>query len=121
MLRIPIPATIQQRLKAIRSELKISQREFAKHIYISQSQYAELETAKRTINERIIHLISVQFHVNKKYLKDGIGQMFNSDPPDAKLTELLNIFNSLDDLLKDYLLLQAREIMKIQKTLAPKK
>ena len=111
-----IPTTIQERLKEIRAKLNISQRDFAKHIYISQSQYAELELGKRNINERIIHLISIQYNVNKKYLKDGIGQMFSSNPPDYKLNELLNIFDSLDELLQDYLLLQAKEILKIQKT-----
>ena len=121
MPKVTPPTTIQQRLKAIRSELKYSQREFAKQIYISASQYAELETAKKTLNERTIHLISVQFNVNKKYLKDGLEPMFNIDPPDTKLTELLSIFDSLEDPLKDYLLLQAREIVKLRKTLASKK
>jgi len=113
--------TIQQRLKSIRAELKLSQREFAKQIYISQSQYAELETGNRNLNDRIIHLISVQFNVNKKYIKNATEPMFNSDPPDTKITEILNIFDSLDDLLQDYLLLQAREILKIQKTAIDKK
>ena len=113
--------TIQERLKAIRAELKISQREFAKQIYISQSQYAELEIGNRKLNDRIIHLISVQFNVNKNYLKDATGQMFNTDPPDCRLNELLNIFHSLDDLLQNYLLVQAREILKIQKTGVNKK
>ena len=121
MSKTATPTTIQQRLKAIRAELKFSQREFAKQIYISASQYAELETAKKTITERTIHLISVQFNVNEKYLKDGLEPMFRSDPPDTKLTELLSIFDSLEDPIKDYLLLQAREIVKLRKTLSLKK
>jgi transcriptional regulator with XRE-family HTH domain len=121
MKKPPAPATMPERLKAVRAELKLSQREFAKNIYVSSSQYAELELAKRTINERIIHLISVVYNVNKKYLKDAKLPMFNTNPPDTKLTELLNIFDSLDDLLQDYLLLQAREISKIQKNVVMKK
>ena len=60
-------------------------------------------------------MISVQFNVNKKYLKDAAGQMFNADPPDGRLNELLNIFDSLEDLLQNYLLIKVREILKIQK------
>ena len=115
------PTTIQERLKAIRAELKLSQREFAKQIYVSQSQYAELEIGNRNLNDRIIHLISVQFNVNKKYLKDAAEPMFNTDTPDCRLNELLNIFDSLDEFLQDYLLVQAREILKIQKTGVAKK
>jgi transcriptional regulator with XRE-family HTH domain len=115
------PNTIQKRLKAIRAKLKISQRDFAKNIYISQSMYAELEVGKRNINERIIHLIATQFNVSKKYLKEGTGDMFSDTPPDIKLAQLLDIFDSLDELLQDYLLLQAREIMKIQQTGISKK
>ena len=121
MTMIKTPTTIQERLKAIRAELKLSQREFAKQMYVSQSQYAELETGKRNFNDRMIHLISVQFNVNKKYLKNATGEMFNTDPPDSRLNELLNIFDSLDEFLQDYLLVQAREILKIQKTGVTKK
>jgi transcriptional regulator with XRE-family HTH domain len=114
-------ATVQQRLKAIRAELKLSQRAFAKQIYISQSQYAELETGNKKLNVRIIHLIAVQFNVYKKYLKDAEAPMFNASPPDCRLNELLNIFDSLDELLQNYLLLQAREILKIQESGIAKK
>jgi len=121
MPKTATPTTFLERLKKIRAELKISQRDLAKRIFASPSFIAELETGKRTINERTIHLISVQFNVNKKYLTDGLEPMFNTKPPDTKLTELLNLFDSLDEPLKDYLLLQAREIVKIQKTRILKK
>jgi transcriptional regulator with XRE-family HTH domain len=113
--------TIQDRLKAIRAKLNISQRDFAKRIYVSQSLYAELETGKRNLHERIIHLIAVQFNVNKKYLKTGAAPMFNTSPPDCRLEQLLEIFDSLDEPLQDYLLLQAQEILKIQKNVVAKK
>jgi transcriptional regulator with XRE-family HTH domain len=114
-------STIQDRLRAVRAELRISQRDFARRIYISQSLYAELELGKRTINERIIHLIAMQFNVSKKYLKNGTEPMFTTSPPDCKLDQLLDIFDSLDELLQDYLLLQAKEILKIQQTGIAKK
>jgi transcriptional regulator with XRE-family HTH domain len=113
--------TIQDRLRAIRAELKISQRDFAKRIYISQSLYAELELNKRTLNNRIIHLIAVQFNVNKNYIKCGAEPMFTTEPPDMNLEHLIEIFDELDELLQDYLLLQAKEILKIQHTLTAKK
>jgi hypothetical protein len=47
--------------------------------------------------------------------------MFKTSPPDIKLEQLIEIFDELDELLQDYLLLQAREILKIKKTRADPK
>jgi hypothetical protein len=41
--------------------------------------------------------------------------MFSAPPPDLKKERLLGIFNELDNMLQDYLLLQAKELLKIQK------
>lgn len=108
-------AALHERLKALRTALQLSQREFAKRVYISQSFYAEMELGNRNINERIIHLIASHYNVNKDWLKSGAGAMFSAAPPDAKLEQLVEIFNKLDDMLQDYLLLQSKELLRIQK------
>jgi transcriptional regulator with XRE-family HTH domain len=117
----PQTSVLPARLKALRAKIGISQRDFAKRIYISQSLYAELEIGNRNINNRIIHLIATQFNVNKNYIKNGTEPMFTTEPPDMNLEHLIEIFDELDELLQDYLLLQAKEILKIQHTLTAKK
>ena len=106
---------INERLKAVRATLKLSQRDFSKGIFLEQSSYARIEQGTITLNERIIELICSKYNVNKIYLKDGKGKMFSGNPPDVKLEQLNRIFNELNGLFQDYLIIQAKELLKVQK------
>ena len=106
---------VKDRIKVIRAKLTLSQKEFGKRIYVSQSLLTEIEVGHRKINARMIQLIVSQYNVNKEWLLTGKGEMFAAPPPDIKKEQLLEIFNELDDMLQDYLLLQSKELLKIQK------
>jgi len=105
---------INERLKAVRTALSLSQRDFSKGIFLRQSSYARIEQGKITINERIIELVCSKYNVNKNYLKDGKGKMFSGNPPDVKLEQLNRVFNELNGMFQDYLITQAKELLKIQ-------
>jgi len=105
---------INERLKAVRTTLSLSQRDFSKGIFLRQSSYARIEQGKITINERIIELVCSKYNVNKTYLKDGKGKMFSGNPPDVKLEQLNRVFNELNGMFQDYLITQAKELLKIQ-------
>jgi transcriptional regulator with XRE-family HTH domain len=105
---------INERLKAVRTALSLSQRDFSKGIFLRQSSYARIEQGKITINERIIELVCSKYNVNKTYLKDGKGKMFSGNPPDIKLEQLNRVFNELNGMFQDYLITQAKELLKIQ-------
>jgi transcriptional regulator with XRE-family HTH domain len=105
---------INERLKAVRTALSLSQRDFSKGIFLRQSSYARIEQGKITINERIIELVCSKYNVNKTYLKDGKGKMFSGNPPDVKLEQLNRVFNELNGMFQDYLITQAKELLKIQ-------
>jgi transcriptional regulator with XRE-family HTH domain len=107
--------SIAERIKAIRAALDLSQREFAKGVFVSQSYFCDIEVNKRKISERIIHLISVIYKVNKEWLKTGRGNMFSTSMTEVKLQHLAGIFSELDELLQDYLIRQADELLEIQK------
>ena len=107
--------TSNDRIKEIRTSLGLSQRQFSKRIYISQSFYGEIELGHQQVTDRIIHLVSTQFNINKEWIKTGNGEMFSSPPPDVKLERLIEIYNNLDEQLQDYLLLQSDVLLKIQK------
>ena len=106
---------IKGRIQQIREELKISQRDFAKRIYISKSLLSEIEIGNRSINERTIKLITTEFSINKEWLLTGKGDMFTSTPPDIQLEKLINIFNQLDQGLRDCLLEQSKALLKLRK------
>ena len=109
-----------ERIKELRSALKLSQRQFAKRIFASQTLVNEIELGKRKINIRILHLIAYQFNVNIDWLKNGNGDMFTHTPPDTRLEHIIDIFHKLDKNLQDYLLLQSKELLKIQKGMTDK-
>jgi transcriptional regulator with XRE-family HTH domain len=94
--------TINERLKTVRTALKLSQRDFSKGIFLRQSSYARIEQGKISVNERIIELICSKYNVNKSFLKDGKGKMFSGNLPDLKLQHLNQIFNQLNISFKDY-------------------
>jgi transcriptional regulator with XRE-family HTH domain len=104
---------INERLKEIRTALKLNQREFSKGIYTAQSVYARMETGENKINDRVIALVCYKYGVNVEFLKNGILPMF-SDTPDIKIENLYKIFNELNGLFQDYLIIQAKELLKVQ-------
>lgn len=106
---------IQERLKTIRKALKLSQRDFTKGIYTAQSVYARMETGKQPVNDRVIELICYKYGVERAYLREGkTDKIFSDIPPDAKLGHLYQIFLKLNGLFQDYLVIQAKELLKIQ-------
>jgi len=107
---------IKDRIKTLRKTLKLSQKNFGKRIYASQSLLTEIESGNRKVNNRTIQLIVAEYNVNKNWLLTGNGDMFSASSPDLKKELLIEIFNELDSMLQDYLLLQSKELLKIQKT-----
>ena len=107
-------AGIKDRVIKVRTALNVSQREFAKRIFISQTLLGAIELGKRNINERTIQLITTEFKVNREWLLTGRGEMFASPPPDLQLEKLLDIYKQLDKPLRNYLLDQSKGLLKIQ-------
>ena len=99
----------------LRKTLKLSQEEFGKRIYVSQSLLTEIESGNRKVNNCTIQLIVSEYNANKDWILTGNGDMFSAPPSDIRKKRLLEIFNELDDMLQDYILLQSKELLKIQK------
>jgi transcriptional regulator with XRE-family HTH domain len=106
---------VHERLKLIRKTLKLSIREFSKEIYFSHSLYGQVEFGTREASDRIIQLISSRFNVSKEWIKTGEGNMFDSPPPDIRLEKILEIYNVIDETLKDCLMEQSKILLRIYK------
>jgi transcriptional regulator with XRE-family HTH domain len=104
--------TVYERIKKIRMSLGISQREFSRRIYITQSFYGDIELGKKNINDRIIQLIVTQFNVNKEWIKTGEGETFAGSPPDIRRERLIEIYNQLPEWLQDCLIEQSHLLLK---------
>jgi transcriptional regulator with XRE-family HTH domain len=106
---------IHDRLKQIRNYFNLTIREFSKKIYFSHSVYGQVEYGNRKPNDRIIQLISSKFNVNKEWILNGEGNMFDTPPPDVRLERILEIYNTINGLLKECLLEQSEILLKIYK------
>lgn len=73
--------TINDRIKKVRMDADISQREFAKAAGISGPSIARLESGENNPSEQTIRLISSAYKVNYQWLKYGEGEMYL--PPDT--------------------------------------
>ncbi|GHV53253.1 hypothetical protein AGMMS49579_11700 [Spirochaetia bacterium] len=108
-------SSVGTRLKTLRKTLGINQRDFCRGIYISQGYYAQMESETREMNSRIIELISAKYNVNKEWLKTGKGEMFGGEPPDTDLNQLIGIYQELDPLFREYISLQIKQLLAVQK------
>ena len=107
--------SISTRLKAVRKTLGLSQRAFCKGIYLSQGFYAQIENEIKKPNERIYELISTKYNVNKDWLITGKGEMFSGPAPDVELEQLIEIYKELDPLFREYIILQIKQLLGVQK------
>ena len=107
--------SISARIKAVRKFLGLSQRAFCKGIFLSHSFYAQIESGSRKANERIYELISTKYNVNKEWLVTGKGEMFSGSIPDVELEQLIEIYRELDPLFREYIMLQIKQLLNVQK------
>ena len=105
--------TINKRIVELRHTLKLSQRAFAKEVYVSNGYLAGIEIGNNKVKERLIHLISNAFSVNKHWLLTGEGRMFNSTP-EEKMERMTGLFNELYPEFQDYVLRQIDELIELQ-------
>lgn len=93
------------RLKQIRKYLKLSQKNFAKEIGMSQSGYGQIEIGDRPISDRLIKSICMAFNVNENWLRTGEGEMFIKveDSIFKQLSEKYNLNEKDLSFIKHYL------------------
>jgi transcriptional regulator with XRE-family HTH domain len=107
--------SVNDRLKGARLALKLSQRAFAKGMFLkSGGYYGDIETHRNEVNERIIELASSVYGISKNWLKTGKGAMFSDKKVDTDLEEMNILFNQLNPHFKGYILTQIKNLVKLQ-------
>ena len=107
--------SINDRLKQARLALKLSQKQFAKGIFLKGSGYiGDIEIYRHEVNERIIELASSVYGINKVWLKTGKGKMFDGKKIDTQLEEMNILFNQLNQHFKGFVLAQIKNLIKLQ-------
>lgn len=93
---------MHKRIRELRKQKGLSQKEFAKVINLSQNHVSSLEKGTRTITDRTIEDICREFNVNKQWLLTGIGDLFvdeleKYDIKDQDVKEFAKMFLELDE------------------------
>ena len=100
---------MNERLKEIRKELRLTQKEFAKKLGITDSGISRLEKGQNQLTDQMIRSICREFNVNYSWLVSGTGDMFD-EVPQTSIDELCSQYG-LDDfdrvLILEYLKMSA--------------
>lgn len=68
--------TIGERIKAVRSDKKLTLEKFGEKIGIKKSSLSQIENGKVNVTDRVIKSICREFNVNEHWLLTGEGDMF---------------------------------------------
>lgn len=69
--------TINSRIKYLRKNEKLTQKDFSKRLLVSQSYLSGVENGNETPTNKLLKLICLEFGVNESWLIDGIGEMYD--------------------------------------------
>ena len=95
--------TVAGRLKAIRGELGLTQKEFASGAGLSYSMITQSEIGAQTVGDKTIRKICNAYSVNEKWLRFGDGRMFVDEHLDAadNQRDAFNLFVRVFNLTPD--------------------
>jgi transcriptional regulator with XRE-family HTH domain len=105
---------INERLKFFRQSLNLTQKVFAKSVFLSTSHYTLIETGKRKIKNSFLDSVCKIYNVNKDWFFTGQGNIFMNEPPDVKLEELIDIFKRLNVHFQGYIIDLAKNLERLQ-------
>ena len=108
---------MNERIKKLRKELKLTQQEFSDKLHIKRNTLANYEIGRNEPIDAVVALICKTYNVNEEWLRSGEGDMFlelpEEDEEAAYMSELLE--DSDNDLYK-----LIKEIMHTYHDLTPK-
>lgn len=94
---------MNERLKALRSKLNLTQQAFADRLNVSRNNIAGYETGKRSPSDAMTALICKEFNVREEWLRNGTGEIFNPVPEEDEVAlyvgELLQPDNPFSELI----------------------
>lgn len=105
---------MNERIKELRKELKLTQQEFADELKISRGNIGAYEVGKNAPSDAVVSLICKTFNVNEEWLRVGVGDMFLELPEEAAYVSEL-----LEDVDNDLFIL-IKEVMHTYHDLSPK-
>ena len=78
---------MNERIRKLRKNLDLTQREFAEKIGVKQNTVAQYEMGRNVPIDSVISLICREFNVNEEWLRNGTGDMFIEMDAEDQLME----------------------------------
>lgn len=80
--------TINERVKKIRQYEDLTLEKFGARLGVSRAAVGNIENGNRGVTDQMVKSICREFHVNEKWLRDGVGSIYiMPDNPDAAIIE----------------------------------
>ena len=89
--------SVNERIKMVRKELKLTQDQFAKQIGISASALSQIENGMTNASEQTLILVCERFRVIDEWLRYGEGEMFVSQDNSVLLGQFFGEILNDDD------------------------
>jgi transcriptional regulator with XRE-family HTH domain len=109
-----------QRIKELRKHLGLTQTEFGSKVGIVQGHQTGIESGKRNVTRKTLKVICATYGASEEWIETGSGEMF-AQSYDKKANRMIGIFNELSPEFQDYLLLQIKSLLMLQKNTALEK
>ena len=68
---------MNERIKKIRKENKLSMEQFGKRIGITKASVSRIESGENNPSDQTIILICKEFNINEDWLRNGTGEMYS--------------------------------------------
>jgi len=91
---------IGKRIKDIRENKKITQKDFGEEIGVSRDVISNIEYGRVEVKEHIIKLIIMKFNASEEWLRTGEGEMYNSYNKEDELDYLVGALAAKDNKFK---------------------
>lgn len=92
---------MKERIKQVRSFLKMNQTEFGERVGVKQTTVAGYESGIRIPSDAVVLSICREFNISESWLRTGEGEMLDQADPDTELAKIFGqIAGSDDDLIK---------------------
>ena len=91
---------MKNRIKLLRKDLKLTQKEFGDAIKVSNSNISNIENGSVNLTDRNIYEICSKFNVTKDWLKHGIGDVYIDLNKEDEIKNIINEFIDDDNAVK---------------------
>lgn len=81
---------MKDRLRQLRKELGLTQREFSEKIGIKPNTFSQYESGRNEPIDAVLQLICEKFNVREEWLRNGSGEMFVQRDPFDEVYKMVN-------------------------------